>query len=146
MSDRPSSNDHSPPESKSSDNQQSRSIAEQISFSIAALILVTLIGLVCYLWLGKREQESPHPVVTTKPVQKLSGQFHVPFELTNQGDTTATSVQVVAELRIKGIPSETGEQQIDFLSSHETESGAFIFSQDPSQGELIVRVASYKSP
>lgn len=145
MSDVPS-NDDRPSAKPLSEDKQPRFLAEQISFSIAALILATLVGSVCYLWLGKQEKESPNPVVIIKPVQELSGQFHVPFELTNEGDDTAESVQVVAELRVKGAPSETGEQQIDFLSSHETESGAFIFSQDPRKGELTVRVASYKLP
>jgi len=132
-------------ESDSSKSNESRSLAEQVSFSIAVLILAILVSSVCYLWLSKREQKPPNPVVTLKPVQSLSGQFQVLFELTNKGDETAASVQVIAELRVKDT-LETGEQQIDFLSSHETESGAFIFNQDPRKGELVIRVASYKQP
>jgi uncharacterized protein (TIGR02588 family) len=41
---------------------------------------------------------------------------------------------------------ESGEQQIDFLASGEKEEGAFVFSRDPRQGELVMRVASYKLP
>jgi uncharacterized protein (TIGR02588 family) len=139
--------DQEPSEPDSTEEKPPRSIAEQVSFAIAALILATLIGFVCYLWLGKREQSPPNPVVTRpQSTQKLSGQFHVPFELTNQGDSTAEAVQVIAELRINGEVIETGEQQFDFLSSQETESGTFIFSRDPKLGELTVRVASYKHP
>ncbi|MBW4515698.1 MAG: TIGR02588 family protein [Timaviella obliquedivisa GSE-PSE-MK23-08B] len=145
MSNVPSSG-NKPSESSSLESQQPRSVAEQISFSVAALFLATLVSLVCYLWFGKREQAPPNPVVTVKPPQELSGQFHVPFEVINQGDDTAESVQVVAELTLNGAVAETGEQRIDFLSSHETESGAFIFSQDPSNGKLVIRVASYKLP
>jgi Putative integral membrane protein (DUF2391) len=32
------------------------------------------------------------------------------------------------------------------MASGEKEEGAFIFSQDPRQGELILRVGSYKLP
>jgi uncharacterized protein (TIGR02588 family) len=53
---------------------------------------------------------------------------------------------VIAELRINGKIEEVGEQQIDFLSSGETEEGAFVFSRDPRNVELVVRVASYKLP
>lgn len=133
-------------EDEPSKHTQPRSLAEQVSFSIAALILFTLVGFICYLWLGKGESSSPNPVVTVKPIEEISGQFQVPFELTNQGDDTAALVQVVAELQIQGEIAETGEQQVDFLSSHETESGAFIFSQDPRKGKLTIRVASYKLP
>lgn len=146
MSDVHSSDNDRPSEEKSLESKQPRSLAEQVSFSVAALILAGLVGLVCYLWLGKRQQTSPNPIVTVKPAQELSGYFHVPFEVTNQGDETATSVQVVAELRMKNGVAETGEQQMDFLSSHETGSGAFIFSQDPRKGKLLIRVASYKLP
>jgi uncharacterized protein (TIGR02588 family) len=124
-----------------------RSLAEQVSFGVASLILASLIGAVCYLGLWNREQAPANPIVTRdQPIFKLSDQYHVSFELTNQGDVTAESVQVIAELRSEGEVVETGEQQIDFLSSHETESGTFIFSRDPRQGELIIRVASYKDP
>ena len=66
--------------------------------------------------------------------------------LTNTGGDTAESVQIIAELRVNGEVVESGEQQIDFLSRGETEEGAFIFSRNPSQGQLIVRSSSYKLP
>jgi uncharacterized protein (TIGR02588 family) len=127
--------------------KQPRSLAEQVSFSIAALILASLIGGVVHLGLGKREQVPANPVITREqPIFELSDQYHVPFELTNQGDVTAESVQVIAELRLGDEVIESGEQRIDFLSSRETESGTFLFSRDPRQGELVIRVASYKHP
>jgi uncharacterized protein (TIGR02588 family) len=127
--------------------KQPRSWAEQVSFGIAALIVFALVSGVCYLWWSKRDPAPANPVIARpEPMRQLSGQFHVPFELTNQGDDTAESVQVIAELQINGEVVETGEQQVDFLSSHETEAGTFIFTQDPRLGELKIRVASYKQP
>jgi len=70
----------------------------------------------------------------------------VPFTVTNTGGETAESVQIIAELRVNGEVLESGDQQIDFLSSGETQEGAFIFSRNPSQGQLIVRPSSYKLP
>jgi uncharacterized protein (TIGR02588 family) len=136
-----------PADQSDSNTKPPRSLAEQVSFGIASLILASLVGAVCYLGLWKREQAPANPIITQdQPILKLSNHYHVPFELTNQGDVTAESVQVIAELRSGGEVVETGEQQIDFLSSHETESGTFIFSRDPRQGELVIRVASYKDP
>lgn len=54
--------------------------------------------------------------------------YYVPFEVVNTGGNTAESVQIMAELLIDGKITETGEQQIDFLSSGKSEEGAFIFS------------------
>ena len=52
----------------------------------------------------------------------------------------------MAELSFNDKVLETGTQQIDFLSRREKRSGEFIFSRDPQQGELKIRVASYKLP
>jgi len=74
------------------------------------------------------------------------GHFYVPFAVTNTGGGTAASVQVIAELRFQGKVEATGEQQFDFLSNGETEKGAFVFNRNPRDGELILRVTSYKLP
>lgn len=123
-----------------------RSPAEWTTFTIALFILAGIIGLVFHEWLT---QDSRPPVLSvSRPgeIRQAPGQYYVPFEVVNQGGETAESVQVIAELRINGEVEESGEQQIDFLASREKEEGAFVFSRDPRQGELTVRVASYKLP
>jgi uncharacterized protein (TIGR02588 family) len=123
-----------------------RSPAEWTSFGIALLILATIVGLVIYQWLTQKNQPPLLSVSTSSEIRQVPGQFYVPFEVKNIGGETAESVQVIAELRIDGEVEESGEQQIDFLASGETEEGAFVFSRDPRQGELSMRVASYKLP
>lgn len=126
--------------------RQGRSPAEWITFGIASFILMVVAGLVIYEWVNKSDQP---PILAVTPAGKIleaQGQFYVPFTVTNTGGETAESVQVVAELRFNGKIEESGEQQIDFLSSGETEEGAFVFSRHPRNGELTLRVASYKQP
>lgn len=125
-----------------------RSPAEWISFSIASFILAIVIGLAGYLWLGQEQNQEPPDlhVSTTQGIRQSSGQFYVPFKIENIGGQTAEAVQVIAELRINGSVEEEGEQLIDFLASHEIEEGAFIFTRNPQEGELTIRVASYKLP
>lgn len=128
------------------EQQSPRSPAEWTSFSIALLIVAVIVGLVIYKWLTQKNQP---PVISISPsteIREAPGQFYVPFEIENTGGETAESVQVMAELRIKGEVEESGEQQIDFLASGEKQEGAFVFSRDPRKGELVVRVASYKLP
>jgi uncharacterized protein (TIGR02588 family) len=123
-----------------------RSLAEWITFSIATCILIALIGLVLYDWFISQNRP---PVLRVEPygtIRVVQGQFYQPFLLANTGGGIAKSVQVVAELRIPNAANETGEQQIDFLSGGEKKRGSFVFSHDPRQGELILRVASYKLP
>ncbi|MEA5602024.1 TIGR02588 family protein [Nostoc sp. UHCC 0252] len=127
------------------ESKPKRSIAEWVTFGISSLILAIIVGLVGYAWLNEKDQPPILSVTKKQTIREIDGQFYVPFEVLNSGGDTAESVQIVAELEINGI-TETGEQQIDFLSSGETEEGAFIFSQNPRQGKLNLRVGSYKLP
>ncbi|MEI1373847.1 TIGR02588 family protein [Nostoc sp. UHCC 0926] len=125
--------------------QEPRSIAEWVTFSVASLILAIIVSLVGYTWLNEKNQP-PILSVTKETIREIGGQFYVPFEVVNTGGDTAESVQIMAELLIDGKVTETGEQQIDFLSNGEREEGAFVFSQNPRQGQLNLRIGSYKLP
>jgi uncharacterized protein (TIGR02588 family) len=123
-----------------------RTIAEWITFGAATCILSGIVGLVIYTKVTDKQQ-APILLIQTKQISReANGQYYVPFEIVNNGDQTAESVQILAELKVNNLVEETGEQQIDFLSSKEKEEGAFIFSTNPSTGELKIRVASYKLP
>lgn len=124
-----------------------RSLAEKVSFSIASGILATIVGLVLYLW-ASQERQNP-PELSLQPIDAIreaNGQFYVPYELTNTGGSTVESVRVLAELTVNGEVEESGEQEFGFLSSQESEEGAFVFSQDPRSGTLTLRVTGYKLP
>lgn len=131
---------------ESNEGRSNRSLAEWTTFAIASFILAILIGLVAYNWLAKKQEPPIISVTRNTPIREEKGQFYVPFAVVNTGGETAESVQIIAELRVNGEVLESGDLQIDFLSSGETEEGAFIFSRDPRQGELIVRSSSYKLP
>ncbi|MBD2041047.1 TIGR02588 family protein [Microcoleus sp. FACHB-672] len=125
---------------------EGRSPAELVTFSISLSILAALVGLVCYDWFTRRDEPPVLAVVRDGAIRNTQGQFYVPFEIKNTGGNTADSVQVIGELRINGEVQESGEQQIDFLSGGEAEKGAFIFTRNPKEGELVLRIGSYKSP
>jgi uncharacterized protein (TIGR02588 family) len=128
------------------EQQTERSLAEWVTFSMASFILAVIIGLVGYTWLNEKNQPPVLSVTNKQTIREIDGQFYVPFEVVNTGGDTAESVQIMAELQIDGKVAETGEQQIDFLSASEKEEGAFVFSQNPRQGKLILRIASYRLP
>jgi uncharacterized protein (TIGR02588 family) len=120
--------------------------AESITFAIASFLVLVLVGLVLFLWFSQDDQPPILSVRTQAVVERIQGQYYVPFTTVNVGGSTAESVQVLGELILNGQVTETGEQQIDFLSGGEEQQGAFVFSQDPRRGELSIRVASYKLP
>ncbi len=132
--------------SRQVEQKPKRSPAEWTTFSIALLILAAVVGLVIYKWLTQKNQPPVLSVSASSEIREAPGQFYVPFSITNTGGETVESVQVIAELSINGEVEESGEQQMDFLASGEKEEGAFVFSRDPREGELSVRVASYKLP
>ncbi len=132
--------------SESNEGRSNRSLAEWVTFAIASFILAAIIGLVLYNWLTKKQEPPIISVTRNAAIREEKGQFYVPFEVANTGGETAESVQIIAELRVNGEVLESGDLQIDFLSSGETKEGAFIFSRHPSQGELIVRSSNYKLP
>lgn len=123
-----------------------KSPAEWLTSIIATSILAAIAGLVIYQWLTKQESPPVVAVTSSGKIREAQGDFYVPFTVTNTGGETAASVQIIAELKSQGQVVATGEQQIDYLSSGEIEKGAFVFNSNPSEGELILRVASYKSP
>lgn len=134
-------------DSPTQDQQRpNRSTAEWITFGIASLILAVLVGLVFYAWFTKKDQPPVLSVTPTGADRTAPGQFYVPFEVTNTGGETAETIRVTAELEINGEVVEEGEQEIDFLAKGEKEEGAFVFSRNPSEGELTLRVAGYKLP
>jgi len=126
-----------------SDNQ--RNYAEWITFVISSCILLALVGLILYDWL--LSQQSP-PILQVQPetaVEIREGQYYQPFVLTNVGGSFAESVQVIASLTLDSPDRlEVGEQEISFLAAGEKENGYFIFTHDPREGELSLRVASYR--
>lgn len=123
-----------------------RVAAEAITFTIASLIVALLIGLILFLWVTQDSQPPALSVTMESAVRQVQGKYYVPFIVTNAGGGTAASVQVVGELRVNGEVAESGEQEVDFLSSGEKAEGAFIFDRNPTEAELSIRVTSYKLP
>lgn len=133
-------------ESVPTHSQVERSLAEWITFGVASTLLIVLIGLVFYAWFISQNRP---PILKVEPVESVRAveqQYYVPFVVVNAGGSSAEAIQVVAELHIDGEADEMGEQQIDSLSGGETTEGSFVFSHDPLQGELVLRVASYRLP
>lgn len=113
---------------------------------ISLFILSLIVALICYTWVTGDTNPPILSVTTGKEIRQVNDQYYVPFTVANTGGSTAESVEVVAELLLENGESETGNQQIDFLSREEKEEGEFIFTLNPKEGNLKLRVASYKLP
>lgn len=132
--------------SRGKSKRKSKSFAEKVTFAFSVAIVGLLVGLVLVSWIFNSHLPPVLAVAQNGEIRALGGQFYIPFVLTNEGGENVESVQVVGELKIAGETEESAEQSIDFLSAGERQEGAFIFGRNPQEGQLILRVASYKVP
>jgi uncharacterized protein (TIGR02588 family) len=130
-----------------SNSKRRRSFPERLSFAASVLVLTTLIVLIIYQWKFVEDKPPILSIIVDQEIRYSANQYYIPFTVSNTGGQTVKAVQVIGKLQIKAENiQQTGEQQIDFLSAGETASGAFIFTENPQQGQLDIRVASYKLP
>ena len=109
-------------------NYRHRSFAERISFGISLFIVAILVSLVCYTWITGDNNPPILTITTQSNIRQADRQYYVPFTVTNDGGSTAESVEIIAELFLPGQIAESGRQQINFLSRQEEQSGEFIFT------------------
>lgn len=120
--------------------------AESVTLAIASLIVATLVALIIFIWITESDEDPIIAIIRDQAIHEAQGQYYVPFTVANEGGKTAEAVAIVAELKINGQVEESGEQEIDFLSSQEKEEGVFIFKHNPQAGELTIRASGYKLP
>ncbi|HVF32723.1 MAG TPA: hypothetical protein VM933_06790 [Acidimicrobiales bacterium] len=120
-----------------------RSAAEWFTFTVAALVVAAVIGLIAVEIPGSKRP--PAPTATTGEVEERTGRFVVPVDVRNRGEATAAEVQVIATLVVDGQEAEA-DQVVDFLSGGEVEELEFVFDDDPRDGDLEVRIAGYQLP
>ena len=123
-----------------------RSLAEWLTLLVSLLVLTLLVGLIVFDWQVNQTQPPAFEITLANQVRLTERRYYLPFAITNTGGRIARTVQVVAELHYPDAADEVAEQQIDFLSGHERKQGSFIFTHNPLEGDLMVRVASYRLP
>jgi uncharacterized protein (TIGR02588 family) len=129
-----------------SEPKQQRSVAEWVTFGIASSIVAGIVGLVLYSWVQVGDRPPVLALERSGKIRQAEGSFYVPFTLTNKGGETADAVRITARLQIDRDIEETGEQQFDFLAGGEAEEGVFLFTRNPQNGKLTLRVTSYRKP
>lgn len=127
-------------------NKLRQSLAEKVSLFLSLSIVAAIVILIGYTWLTGDTNPPTLSVTTGTNIRQAERQYYVPFTVSNLGGSTAESVEVVAQLLLNDGNRERGSQQINFLSRKEQRNGEFIFTHNPQQGQLTIRVASYKLP
>jgi uncharacterized protein (TIGR02588 family) len=125
---------------QSSEQDDPRTLAEWTTLLVSLAIIVAAFAAVVYLYLT--EDNDPimiHAEAALEQIRETEEGFYVPVVV---GDAPATNVQIQADLTI-GDEVESSGFSLLALSGNDTETGIVAFRQDPREGELVVRVASY---
>ncbi|MGY1844570.1 hypothetical protein [Modestobacter sp. SYSU DS0875] len=110
-----------------------------------ALVVLLVLGFLVHQAVVVRDS-GPRLSVATSAVEQVDGGWAVPFEVLNDGGTTAEQVQVTGVLSRDGQDVQQATATIDYVAPHSRQSGALLFSVDPGSGTLEVRPAAYTTP
>jgi uncharacterized protein (TIGR02588 family) len=125
------------------DSAVERTLAEWVTLLISLAILLTAFAVVTYLYIsGDGDPALIRAQADVSHVRESDGTFYVPVTAFNDGDPSASDVQIEAELTI-GEEVETSSFTILTLSGNDSETAIIAFSRDPREGEFTVRVTSY---
>jgi uncharacterized protein (TIGR02588 family) len=128
---------------ESTDSAVERTLAEWVTLLISLAILLTAFAAVTYLYVaGDGDPILISAKVDLDNIRESDGTFYVPVIAYNDGDSSASEVQIEAELTI-GEEVETSSFAILTLSGNDSETAIIAFSRDPREGEFTVRVTSY---
>lgn len=122
---------------------EGRPPVEWVTFTVAVVIIGIVVALVATEI--PKSKTPPAPVAEPGVVEARGDRYVVPVVVHNRGQRTATDVQVRATLTVDGEEHE-GDQLVDFLSGGESEEVEFVFEDDPTDGELEVRVTGLGLP
>ena len=119
--------------------------AERVALAISAAVVLAVLAAIGSM-LVSRGPDDVRFTLTVSGVRPAGEQFHVLVRVGNDGQRTTENVQVIAELLLPGQEPAEGEQQVQFLAGGAEEEIVFVFADDPSAGELTLRVGSYTLP
>lgn len=133
-------------EAERADEQRGRSPAELATLVISIAIVAAVAITITVLYV--RGQETP-PMLRAEPrleqVWQTDDRFNLPVIVSNDGDRTAEEVSVEAEL-VRDGETETAAFTLAFLAGRDKGTGFVLFASDPRDGELTVKVTSFREP
>ncbi|MGY2081003.1 hypothetical protein [Modestobacter sp. SYSU DS0657] len=113
--------------------------------ALGALVVLLVLGFLVHQAVFVRDS-GPRLSVTTSVAEQVGDGWAVPFEVVNDGGTTAEQVQVTGVLTRDGEEVQQATATIDYVAPHSRQSGALLFSVDPGSGSLEVRPTAYTTP
>lgn len=120
-----------------------------LEWMVAAIGLAVVVGAAVYMTVYAARGADGPPLLSVRTVSVVpmgSSSHVVRFEARNDGGATAASVHLSAELRSGNEVVETARATLDYLPRNSRRGGAFVFSRDPGELTLSLRVEGYSEP
>lgn len=119
---------------------------EWLAAAIGLLIAIGLIAIIAREGVVAADDPVPQLTVTVgQPIASPTGHV-VAIRVQNLSSRTAASVQVEGELKAGAGEPETSGATIDYVPGHSEAAGGLLFTSDPRQGRLEVRIVGYEIP
>ena len=124
-----------------------RSHAEWTTLAISVSIILVFLGLIT--WLQITSNGKPAIVAVEPQIENIRHDdtgYYLPVTVRNDGAETIEDVRIQASLVLPSGETEDREFAIDFLVRDEVTGGTFVFTHDPTDGDLTVSAGSYRVP
>lgn len=126
--------------------RQRAPLLEWASAALGLLILAVMVGLLMMEALHSSERTPPVMLVQPTGFAAHTGHYIVEIEVANRSRSTGAAVQVEGSLNQGGQPAETSTATFDYVPGLSKRRGGLVFSKDPRQFELELRVTGYERP
>jgi uncharacterized protein (TIGR02588 family) len=120
-------------------------LVEWVSAAIGLAITGVMFG---FLALEAAQQDGVPPLLNVVPVSLVQapGQYVVEFEVRNDSATTGAAVQVEGTLKQGGSDVETSTASLSYVPGESSQRGGLVFTRDPRDYRLDLRVTGYERP
>lgn len=134
-------------DSENSEKQASKTIPilEWIVAAIGLILVVATIGFMLYKSFTSQDSP-PHFVASVEKISEINSGYLVIFKVKNEGERTASGVEVEAVIKNGEEILETSGATMDYVPSKSESKGGLFFKNDPKQFPPEIRVKGYSEP
>jgi uncharacterized protein (TIGR02588 family) len=128
-------------------DQPGRSVAEWTTFTVSAVTMLALVGMIIYQhFIGSNRPAIIEVQPRFDEVQQQDVGYYVPIEIANRGDRTARDVRVHLSLQGNEEQRASSLLLVDYLAGGSEHRGVVIMSSHPSGSTLRVDSITYLEP
>lgn len=121
-------------------------LLESISAGIGLAILAGMLGLLTYQALETPPGDPPVLVAEPVGLARAAGTYVMEVKVTNHSRNTGAGVQVEGVLKKGGSEIEKSNTTFDYVPGLSETHGGLVFTEDPRQHQLELRVTGYQRP